>query len=155
VGTSWDILPLDRITAMLSEKLGDWKRDAVEEVTIPSALWGRVSAYHRAVAVRYTHSRDERREVTLWLLPNKFDERAVETLKSSAKDAEPARPPATLVVYLGENYRVLLMSPARSDRSLAPLLKDLAAVFGKNPEMTVPEWPLPEAAPDGRILEPA
>jgi hypothetical protein len=152
--SSWDTLPLDRVEAMLPDAVGRWNLDSVEEVPVPESLWDKVTAYHRAVAIRYARRPFDTQALTIWLLPNKFDEKAMKEPESRVNDGAAKQPRKPRVVYLGENYRALLMSPAKLDASMMPALKELTAVFEKHPDLTGPEYPLPRAAVGGKILEP-
>jgi hypothetical protein len=156
LGSSWDTLPLDRLEDILPKTLDGWERDSVAEARVPATLWHKITAYHRAAAARYVRPDRGRpgQAITVWLLPNRFDEKALEESKTSAEDGARTRLGWPRVVYMGESYRALLMSPRDVGRSLVPFLKQLSNVFEKHPDMTIPEFPLPRAAVGGKILEP-
>jgi hypothetical protein len=140
-GSSWDTPPLEELKRSLPDQIGGWRRGEPEVIRMPEA--GReLTGYTKTAQVVYER---EGRRVTLWFVPLRYD-----TTFEEAKEDAASR---TRTVHEGENYRVILWEPSRRVKAIAPLLDGVTESLGAYPRATLDEYPLPRAAPGGRLLE--
>ena len=140
-GSSWDTPPLDELRAELPETLAGWRRAEPEVIRIPEEGKA-LTSYTKTAQVAYTRG-DE--DLLIWFVPLRYD--------TVFEEAEEGSLPRTRTIHQAENYRVILWAPddpAEADPQFPQTLREALAAY---PKATLDEYPLPRAAPGGKILE--
>jgi len=140
-GTSWDTPPLDELEGKLPGTVGDWRRADPEVIRIPEEGKG-LTSYTKTAQVAYTKDDSD---LLVWFVPLRYD--------TVFEEAEEDSPPRTRTIHQAENYRVILWAPddpAEADPQFVKALREALAAY---PKATLDEYPLPRAAPGGKILE--
>jgi len=133
--------PLDELEAKLPGTIGDWRRAEPEVIRIPEEGKA-LTSYTKTAQVAY--SRGDR-GLLFWFVPLRYD--------TLFEEAEEGSAPRTRTIHQAENYRALLWAPddpAQADPQFVKALREAQTAY---PKATLDEYPLPRAAPGGKILE--
>lgn len=140
-GTSWDMPPLDELEAKLPGTIGDWRQAEPEVIRIPEEGKA-LTSYTKTAQVAY--SRGDR-GLLFWFVPLRYD--------TLFEEAEEGSAPRTRTIHQAENYRALLWAPDDPAEADPQFVKALREALTAYPRATLDEYPLPRAAPGGKILE--